>query len=111
VHKRPKPGNWLVQDELGGTVDCNPPPSSVIDTAVEAFAKLPAAYNRSRTKGDPEIRSPILYGRVDLIPSVSGTRVSEFELVEPELFFLYRQKGVFSPLKPALDKFIQGIET
>jgi hypothetical protein len=100
-----------VQDELGGTVHCIPPPPSVVDTAVEAFAKLPAAYNRTRTKGEPEIQSPILYGRVDLIPSISGTRVSEFELVEPELFFLYRQEGALSPLEPALDQFIQGIET
>ena len=77
---------------------------------MEAFAELPTAYNRTRGKDDPAIRPPILYGRVDLIPSASGPRVGEFELVEPELFFRYRQNGEFAPLKPALDKFIQGIE-
>ena len=51
-----------------------------------------------------------LYARIDIIKTKHGFKVSEVEMVEPELFFLYREKGTFSPHQEALEKFYQGIK-
>ena len=110
VLKRPAPGSWLVQDELGGSVHSEPLPGEIREAAIKAFASVIRAYNRHRAPSEAEIMPPLLYGRVDIIPTARGPLVGEVELVEPELFFLARGPGGPRPLRPALDLFCRGIE-
>lgn len=91
VHKLPKKGGWLVQDELGGSVRCDEP-----DERIVAFAK--DAYSKLR-------RGALLYARVDVMP---GLMIGELELVEPELFFLDRKSG--RPNERAILHFVDGVE-
>jgi glutathione synthase/RimK-type ligase-like ATP-grasp enzyme len=82
VHKQPASGQWLVQDELGGSVLSAQPPLEVAAVARQAAAVL------------PQIRRPMpLYMRIDVIQAAAGPLVSEIEMIEPELFFLSRLKG------------------
>ncbi len=110
VLKRPAPGSWLVQDELGGSVHSEPLPDDIRQAAIMTFSAVTRAYNRHRAPSDAEISRPLLYGRVDIIPTAQGPLVGEVELVEPELFFLAREPGGNRPLRPALDLFFRGIE-
>jgi glutathione synthase/RimK-type ligase-like ATP-grasp enzyme len=100
VWKLPKPGGWLVQDELGGSVQSAHPPEEVLGCAEDAFAKLQQIlFKRFGEK------SRLLYARVDVLP---GFRIGELELVEPELFFLDRRTN--EPNIPALQKFAEGLQ-
>jgi len=106
VLKRPAPGNWLVQDELGGSVQSAEPPVAVRQAALAALAAL----------ADPHLAggaacAPLLYARVDVIPAAAGPLVSELELIEPELFFLRR--SLIAPPRPdeaALTAFVSAVE-
>lgn len=99
VLKRPQVGNWLVQDELGGSVISEDPPESVRIFAKEAVDKLQKFLHN---KYGP--KASLLYGRVDVLP---GLFLGELELFEPELFFLDRR--VQKPNLAALSKFYEGI--
>lgn len=97
VLKRPAPGNWLVQDELGGSVVSGDPPQAVRRAATLALDSVKSA--------------PLLYGRVDVIPTAArGPLVSELELIEPELFFLQRTARGPRPNARALEAFCVGLE-
>ncbi len=98
VLKLPKKGNWLVQDELGGSVQCLEAPRKVRELAEESFARIAKFLQKEICK------TPLLYARVDIVP---GLKVGEIELVEPELFFLDRSRG--GPNLGALQKFYDGI--
>lgn len=101
VHKRPKDGSWWVQDELGGHVESAQPPDPVREAAEEAMAALPIACPSA---------NELLYARVDVIESTDGPRISELELVEPELFFKWRDSRGASAYPPAIEAFVRGIE-
>jgi glutathione synthase/RimK-type ligase-like ATP-grasp enzyme len=110
VHKRPRPGHWLVQDELGGSVISDTPPAAVREAAVHAFARTLPAFHKNRAVGAPDVPGPLLYGRVDVILTRAGPRVSELELIEPELFFLARGESSVSPQPAALERFCAEVE-
>lgn len=71
VRKLPKPGDFRVQDDHGGTVHPRQPDAEQIALAVEAAA----------VAGNPA------YARVDLVRTAAGHwAVMELELIEPELW-------------------------
>jgi glutathione synthase/RimK-type ligase-like ATP-grasp enzyme len=112
VLKLPKPGNWLVQDELGGSVQSAEPPMEVREFAEQAYSKL-AHLLRARFSE----ASTLLYARVDVLGMRASSRlekidptslkIGEVELVEPELFFLDRMTNEAN--KCALQRFLAGI--
>ena len=72
VLKRPAPGDWRVQGELGGTAERRPAPAAVVDGA----ARVLAAAGAERAA----------YARVDGC-EVDGVFVlMELELIEPQLY-------------------------
>jgi len=99
VLKLPKKGNWLVQDELGGSVQCKEAPDEVREFAEHAFQRL-IEFLKEKFPENPYI----LYARIDIVP---GNLLGEIELVEPELFFLDRKMQ--EPNIGALEKFLKGI--
>lgn len=87
IRKRPKAGDFRVQDDFGGTVHPHEPTLAERDLARRAIAACP---------GDA------LYARVDLVRGASGDpEIMELELIEPELFFR------FGP--HAADRLAEGI--
>jgi len=71
IRKLPKPGDFRVQDDHGGTVHPREPEAEQIELALRAVA----------VAGSPA------YGRVDMVRSVGGRwAVMELELLEPELW-------------------------
>lgn len=80
VVKRPKSGDFRVQEYLGGvTLPCKAPPSGAIELARAALKSAPA---------------PATYARVDIVPDDEGVlRIMELELVEPSLFLDHAPDG------------------
>ena len=107
ILKKPQPGDWLVQDELGGSVHWKQANSNIVDIAKAAFRNIVPAYKK-KNKYHSNYLS-ILYGRVDIIESRKGPLISEIELIEPELFFLDRRHKSPKPYLRSLDLFCQGI--
>jgi glutathione synthase/RimK-type ligase-like ATP-grasp enzyme len=113
VLKVPEEGGWYVQDERGGSVHCLKAPEEAQEKATTTFNKIPKAFKESHfflKDEDKTLKHHPLYARIDILKTKNGFKVSEVEMVEPELFFLYREKGTFSPHKVALEKFYQGIK-
>ena len=71
VRKRPKPGEFRVQERLGGTIAPAEVPGSLVEWAGELLASLPALS---------------LYARVDVVEARDRFVLMEVELVEPSLF-------------------------
>lgn len=73
VVKRPRPGEFRVQEHLGGvTLPCTEPPPGAVELAQAALAAAPA---------------PATYARVDIVPDDEGElRIMELELIEPALW-------------------------
>jgi glutathione synthase/RimK-type ligase-like ATP-grasp enzyme len=80
VVKRPKAGDFRVQEHLGGvTLPCASPPEGAIELAQAALAAAPARST---------------YARVDIIPDDEGVlRIMELELIEPALFLDHAPDG------------------
>jgi glutathione synthase/RimK-type ligase-like ATP-grasp enzyme len=80
VVKRPKSGDFRVQEYLGGaTLPCMAPPAGAVRLAQAALAATPAEA---------------AYARVDIIPDDEGTlRIMELELIEPSLFLDHAPDG------------------
>jgi glutathione synthase/RimK-type ligase-like ATP-grasp enzyme len=72
VRKRPRPGDFRVQEEHGGTAEAAVAGADLVRQAARALAVAP---------GDP------LYARVDGLASDGTFVVTELELVEPMLYF------------------------
>lgn len=106
VLKRPSAGEWLVQDELGGSVRSGEPPSAMRSLADDVAATLKPI---SESFANP---TPIpLYMRIDLIPHQGRCFVSELEMIEPELFFLSRLESGAHKNAQALELFTARIES
>ena len=72
VVKRPKAGDFRVQEYLGGVTVPSPPPPGAVELAQLALAAAPAEA---------------AYARVDIVPDDEGVlRIMELELIEPSLF-------------------------
>ena len=80
VVKRPKAGDFRVQEYHGGvTLPCPSPPAGAIELAQAALAAAPA---------------PAAYARVDIVPDDQGVlRIMELELIEPSLFLDHAPDG------------------
>jgi glutathione synthase/RimK-type ligase-like ATP-grasp enzyme len=74
VRKKPKAGDFRVQDDHGGTVHHHEPCAAEIAAAERAVSACPHSA---------------LYARVDLVEDGDVLRVMELELIEPELFFRF----------------------
>jgi glutathione synthase/RimK-type ligase-like ATP-grasp enzyme len=73
VVKRPRAGEFRVQEHLGGvTLPCSAPPAGAVELAQAALAAAPAHAT---------------YARVDIVPDDEGElRIMELELIEPALW-------------------------
>jgi len=80
VIKRPKSGDFRVQEYLGGvTAPCSAPPAGAVGLAQSALAAAPARA---------------AYARVDIVPDDQGVlRIMELELIEPSLFLDHAPDG------------------
>jgi glutathione synthase/RimK-type ligase-like ATP-grasp enzyme len=80
VVKRPKSGDFRVQEYLGGvTLPCRAPPAGAVKLAQQALAAAPAEAT---------------YARVDIVPDDQGVlRIMELELIEPSLFLDHAPDG------------------
>lgn len=70
ILKRPKPGDFRVQNDFGGISHPANPPSYVLDSATRAVQAV----------------DPTVYARVDGIVEAGQFRLMELELIEPMLF-------------------------
>lgn len=87
VKKRPKTGDWRVQELHGGTSVAATAPASLIDQAT-----------RILKQSAPDT----LYARVDAVQVGDALRLMELEVVEPELFFRFEPK--------AAERFAKGLQ-
>ncbi len=88
VIKRPKRGDFRVQEEHGGQIEATAPAGDLIAAASGVISCLP---------------SPLLYARVDLVRLPDGTpALMEVELIEPSLYFPY-DPGAAGRYAAALD--------
>jgi hypothetical protein len=71
VLKRPRPGDFRVQSELGGTVDLAPAPGPLLAAARRLLAL---------------VEEPLLFARVDALEVHGEFLLMELELIEPGLF-------------------------
>jgi glutathione synthase/RimK-type ligase-like ATP-grasp enzyme len=72
VAKRPRPGDFRVQPEHGGTTEPCDPPEGAPELAKAALAHAPASTT---------------YARVDFLAADDGAlQIIELELIEPALF-------------------------
>lgn len=80
VVKRPKSGDFRVQEHLGGvTLPCCAPPAGAVQLAQAALRAAPMAAT---------------YARVDIVPDDDGVlRIMELELIEPSLFLEHSPDG------------------
>ena len=80
VVKRPKSGDFRVQEHHGGvTLPCPVPPAGAVKLAQDALAAAPARA---------------AYARVDIVPDDQGAlRIMELELIEPSLFLDHAPDG------------------
>jgi glutathione synthase/RimK-type ligase-like ATP-grasp enzyme len=76
VCRRPKSGEFRVQEELGGSMMPGFPPVRVLALAERVLAMAPAAT---------------LYARVDVVDAARGPLLMELELLEPALYFGYAE--------------------
>ncbi|MDC8829592.1 ATP-grasp domain-containing protein [Alteromonas gilva] len=72
ILKRPKDGDFRVQEEHGGSLRAITPDTAMLHSAEAALAAMPDDY---------------LYARVDLLMFDAQWRVIELELIEPSLYF------------------------
>ncbi|HKU59652.1 MAG TPA: hypothetical protein VJQ44_00450 [Gemmatimonadales bacterium] len=78
VLKRPRPGDFRVQTDFGGTVEPIRPEEHVVAAATRILAAAPA---------------PTLYARVDLCLVDGRAQLMELELLEPALFFAHEPRA------------------
>jgi glutathione synthase/RimK-type ligase-like ATP-grasp enzyme len=71
VIKKPRAGDFRVQQELGGTAEIAQPPDAALKFAAAVLSRLP---------------SPAIFARVDVIADRNEIFLMELEVIEPELF-------------------------
>lgn len=71
VQKRPRAGEWRIQEVWGGTREPVDPPADTLALAERFLAWA---------------GGPFLYARVDLLPGPAGWELGELELTEPSLY-------------------------
>jgi len=71
VRKRPRPGDFRVQEEWGGRIEAVPLDADLVETTAACLRALP---------------SPALYARVDLVRHENRLVLMELEVIEPALY-------------------------
>lgn len=90
VVKRPKSGDFRVQEYHGGVTLPSPPPLGAIELAQQALAAAPAEAT---------------YARVDIVPDDNGALcIMELELIEPSLFLHHAPDGGATFTRSVLDR-------
>jgi glutathione synthase/RimK-type ligase-like ATP-grasp enzyme len=80
VRKRPKQGDFRVQMDFGGNVEAYEASQELIALAGLALREVPA---------------PSRYARVDIVDWAQSPKISELELIEPELFFRFSTESAY----------------
>ena len=81
VLKKAKKGDFRVQDDFGGSVEKINPSLEIIELAEKTVKSL---------------KTMPLYGRVDIIfDNGSNPVISELELIEPELWFRFKEESAY----------------
>ncbi|HUP01519.1 MAG TPA: hypothetical protein VM737_08370 [Gemmatimonadota bacterium] len=78
VVKRPRAGEFRVQERLGGTLEPMQPPAAIVRSASEALA--------ATVDATAAVAATPVYARVDGVPEKDRLVVMEVELIEPSLF-------------------------
>lgn len=94
VNKRPRSGEFRVQEEFGGIYSLpSPPPAGAVALAGQVLAAIDA---------------PLLYARIDVVPDAGGRwLLMEAELIEPDFYLGIdpaRGAGFARALRDALDR-------
>ncbi len=89
IRKRPKPGDFRVQEEHGGIIESCPASGDLRHAAAAVLQ---------------HIDGPLLYARVDLVRYLDRWCVMEIELIEPSLYFSYADSAPRA-FAAALDRF------
>ncbi len=84
LRKRPKPGDYRVQMDWGGSYEPMHADAAQRDEAERVLAAIAPAM---RAAGEAPESHPLLYARVDLLEWEGAPAVIELEVVEPQLFF------------------------
>ncbi|WP_197455009.1 ATP-grasp domain-containing protein [Stieleria varia] len=93
IIKKPKSGDFRVQEEHGGLIESVTPTDALLRVAEQALAALDEV---------------LLYARVDLVVLDDGSpAVIELELVEPSLYFPYDTKSA-TRFAMALDRMVDA---
>ena len=79
VVKKPKKGDYRVQEEHGGAIESFEPDQSLRDFVVLAMSKLPF---------------DLLYARIDVVRHSGQPHVMELELIEPSLYFRFSDYAI-----------------
>jgi glutathione synthase/RimK-type ligase-like ATP-grasp enzyme len=90
IIKKPRPGDFRVQQELGGTADPAIAPSVVVAAAERVAGHIPGRW---------------LYARIDGVVTPRGFMLMEVECIEPLLFFEYAT-GAYERFASALQTLI-----
>ena len=90
--KRPRSGDFRVQQELGGTADPATAPSVVVAAAERVATHIPGRW---------------LYARIDGVVTPRGFMLMEAECIEPLLFFEYAT-GAYERFASALQALMAG---
>ena len=88
VRKRPRPGEFRVQEEHGGSVEREEAPASLVGQAAAALAVAPRGS---------------LYARVDGLVENGRLTVSELEMIEPKLYLTF-DDGAAETLAAAIER-------
>lgn len=88
--KKPRPGDFRVQQELGGTADPATAPSVVVAAAERVAAQIPGRW---------------LYARIDGVVTPRGFMLMEAECIEPLLFFEFAS-GAYERFAAALQALL-----
>ncbi|MBL6594220.1 MAG: hypothetical protein ISP58_03990 [Flavobacteriales bacterium] len=81
VLKKAKKGDFRVQDDFGGSVEIINPSLEIIELAEKTVKSL---------------KTMPIYARVDIIfDNVSNPVISELELIEPELWFRFKEESAY----------------
>jgi hypothetical protein len=90
--KKPRPGDFRVQQELGGSAEPAQAPADAISAAREVAAHIPG---------------PWLYARIDGVMTDRGFTLMEVECIEP-LLFLAEAPGSYERFAAALQALLSG---
>lgn len=78
IRKRPKAGDFRVQEEHGGEISALEPDAALMSAAERALAAIP---------------EPVLYARADFVRVGDRNLLMELELIEPSLYFRMHPKA------------------